>query len=303
LSKSGALVYQTAGTDGSQLMWVDREGRELGRVGEPASYGDVALSPDGRQVAVSILDGVANTRDLWIVDVARGVRTRLTNDRADDMTPVWSPDGTEIVFASNRRGHFDLYRKPASGLGEAHLVLGSTAEKYPSSWFGRSLLFWTFGAGVAGTRLDTLAMTDDAKPSTFLESTVTQGVFSPDGRLVMYSSPESGRSEIYVVPYPSPSRRWQLSDAGGSFPRWRRDGREAFYASRDNRLMAVTLSGTATDLQVGAPRPLFDIRPGGRGAFYAASPDGSRFLVNAFRETGAGTSLTIVQNWSTPPAS
>ena len=303
LSRTGALVYQTAGGDGSQLTWMDREGRELGHIGDPAQYGDVELSPDGRQVAVSILDQSTNTRDLWVVDIARGVRTRLTNDRADDMAPVWSPDGNEIVFASNRRGHFDLFRKPANGLGEAQLLFGSTAEKYPSSWFSESLLFWTFGAGVGGTRLDLLSMKGAPMPSTFLGTPVTQGVFSPDGHAVMYSSTESGRQEVYVVPYPSKSRRWQLSDNGGTFPRWRRDGREAFYASRDNRLTAVTLSGSGNDLHAGAPHPLFEIRPGGRGSFYAVSPDGSRFIVNALRETGAGAALTIVQNWSTPPAS
>lgn len=303
LSDTGALVYQTAGGDGSQLVWMDREGRALGHVGEPAQYGDVELSPDGNQVAVSILDPSANTRDLWIVDVARGVRTRLTNDRADDLAPVWSPDGTEIVFASNRRGHFSLYRKPSSGLGEAEPVFLNTAEKYPTSWFGQTLLFWTFGAGVNGSRLDMLSMTGAPNPSMFLGPPVTQGVFSPDGHAVMYASAESGRSEIYVVPYPSPSRRWQLSDAGGNFPRWRRDGREAFYASRDNRLMAVTLSGMPNNLHVEAPRQLFEVRPGGRGSFYAVSPDGSRFLVNALRENGANASITIVQNWSAPPAS
>ena len=303
MSKSGMLVYQTAGGDGSQLTWVDREGREIGRVGEPAAYGDLELSPDGRQVAVSILDPNVNTRDLWIVDVARGVRTRLTNDRSDDWAPVWSPDGSEIVFASNRRGHFDLYRKPASGLGAETLLLGDNAEKNPGSWFGKSLLFWAFGQGINGTRLDIISMTGDPKRTTFLPTPTSQGVFSPDGRSVMYTSTESGRQEVYVVPYPSPSRRWQLSNAGGTFPRWRRDGREAYYAGRDNRLMAVSLSGTPNDLHVDVPRPLFEIRPGGRGAFYAVSPDGSRFLVNMLRETSAGASLTVVQNWSTPPAS
>jgi Tol biopolymer transport system component/predicted Ser/Thr protein kinase len=302
LSTTGALVYQNAANDGSQLMWLDHEGHELGRVGEPAQYGDVELSPDGQQVADSILNPVSNTRDLWIVDVTRGIRTRLTNDRGDDVMPVWSPDGAEIVFASNRRGHFDLYRKRASGLGEAQLILGSNAEKYPNSWFGQSLLFRIFGAGVDGTRLDTLSMSGPSQPTTFLGPPATQGVFSPDGHAVMYTSPESGRQEVYVVPYPSPSSRLQLSDGGGSYPRWRHDGHEVFYASRDNRLMAVTLSGTPTDLHADQPRSLFEVRPGGRGAFYAVSPDG-RFLVNAFRETGPGTSLTIVQNWRTPPAS
>jgi serine/threonine protein kinase/Tol biopolymer transport system component len=303
MSKTGALVYQSAAGESSQLMWVDREGREIGRIGDPGRYGDVDLSPDGRQVAVSILDPVTNTRDLWVIDVTRGVRTRLTNDRAaDDMAPVWSPDGTEIVFASNRRGHFDLYRKPASGLGDAQLVYGDPAEETPGSWFEHSLLFWSFGGG-NGTRLNVLPLDGTPQKATpFLGPPVTQGVFSPDGRNVMYTSTESGQQEVYVVPYPDAARRWQLSTAGGSWGRWRHDGREAYYASRDNRLMAVTISGPPTDLQVDRPRPLFEIRPGGRGSFYGVVPDGSRFLVNAFRETSAGTSLTIVQNWSTAPA-
>jgi Tol biopolymer transport system component len=237
-----------------------------------------------------------------VVDVARGVRTRLTNDRGDDWSPVWSPDGSEIVFSSNRRGHFDLYRKSASGLGDETLIFGEVSEKYPSSWFGQTLLFWGFSATSNGTRLNTIDLSKASAPTTFLNPNASQGVFSPDGRAVIYASPDSGRNEVYVVPYPAPSRRWQLSNAGGSLPRWRHDGREAFYASRDNRLMAVTLSGGPTDLHVEAPRPLFEVRPGGRGFFYAVSNDGSRFLVNTLRETGAGSSMTIVQNWAASPA-
>jgi Tol biopolymer transport system component len=298
VSADGTLAYQTSSGSGSQLVWFDREGHQTGIVGEAAQYGDIELSPDGRQAAVSILDPVVNTRDLWIVDLARGVRTRLTSDKAEDIAPVWSPDGTRVVFASNRSGHFDLYERAASGIGAEMPVLQNALEKYPASWSkaARALLFWTFSAGQTG--LSTLMPDGDTTAKSFLGSPVNQGAFSPDGRWVMYYSGESGRSEVYVVPFPNPARRWQISTAGGSYSRWRLDGREVFYAGRNNMLTAVSVTARGDDLEVGTPRPLFEARRVGRGNFYDIAPDGEHVLLNTLREQDASATITLVQNWT-----
>ena len=151
VSTGGVLVYQ-ASSPGSQLVWFDRDGRQLGAVGESGRYGDLELSPDGRKAIVSVLDPETNTRDLWMFDVARGVRTRFTFDPADDVAPIWSPDGTRVAFTSNRKGHFDLYQKAASGIGMETVLFADDKEKYPTSWLpnGSSLLYWTFDS--AGTK-------------------------------------------------------------------------------------------------------------------------------------------------------
>jgi len=304
VSESGLLAYQPASGPGSQLVWFDREGRRLGTLGEPADYGDVELSPDGRRAAVSVLTGPSNTRDIWVFDTGRGVRTRLTFDAADDVTPVWSSDSTRILFASNRAGHFDIYEKSATGVGSDEVIIQDDSEKYPTAWSpdGLSVLYWTFGS--EGAQLRRLSRA--AKPPStagFLGPPANPGRISPNGRWVAYYSNESGRSEVYVVSFPEPSEKWQLSNAGGNLPQWRRDGQEVYYAGRDNRLMAVAIKDRGTGLDVGAPRALFEARPVGPRSFFAVAPDGQRFLVNSRRSDSLSSSITILQNWTalTPP--
>ena len=296
VSASGVIIYQPASGQGTQLVWMDRDGRPSGVLGEPANYGDVDISPDGRRAIVSVLDASTNTRDLWTFDIARGVRTRFTFDAADDANPVWSGDSSRIVFTSNRAGHFDLYEKASSGVGAERLLLGDDTEKYPTSWSSTedSLLYWTFDEG---THLWVLPLSGDKQPWKFLSPPVNPGRFSPDGRWVAYYSPESGRSEVYVVSYPNPAARWQISTTGGNLPRWRADGKEMYYVGRDNRLMAVPVDTTGRELEVQAPQPLVPARPVGPGAFYDVTPDGQRFLVNTLRDEGVSSSITILQNW------
>ena len=302
-TETGALVYQTA-TDGSQLVWVDRQGRQLESVGEPGHYGDVELSPDGRQAAVTVLDPDTNTRDIWVVDLARGVRTRLTNNRAEDVAPVWSADGTQIAFSSNRNGRFELFQKSASGTGDEQLVEGAGNDGYPSSWPSDALLFWTFLGGDAGVfrmighgAVPSKGAGEAVTAEQWLDGGASQATVLRDGRFALYVSPESGRQEVYVTGYPSHDWRTQVSLAGGTLPRWRTDGREAYYASRDNRLMAVTLTPRGTRLDVGEAQALFDVRPVSRGSYYAPSADGERFLINTLRDAGVASSLTLLQNW------
>jgi Tol biopolymer transport system component len=297
VADTGVLAYQPADARGSRLAWLDREARQLASVGEPAEYGDIELSPDGRLAAVSVLDAGTNTRDLWVFDLARGVRSRLTFDRADQAAPSWSPDGARLFFASNARGHFDVYSKAASGIGAETLVFADGSEKYPMTVTpdGRALVYWQFDTN--GATLSRLALVGDPRPVTILPSPVGPGRLSPDGRWLAYSSAESGRSEIYVVPYPSLSRRWQVSTAGGSLPRWRRDGRELLYAGRDNRLMSVPLTDEGRALAVGEAQPLFELRPVGPRSFFDVSADGRRFLVNVLAGEGLSSTIAVVQNW------
>jgi Tol biopolymer transport system component len=297
VSPAGTLAYEPATGQGSQLVWFDRQGRALGTVGDPAQYGDVELSPDGRQAAVSVLDPAVNTRDLWMFDLARGIRSRFTVDRGEDVAPIWSADGAQILFASTRKGHSDLYRKATTGLAPEQPVWADSMEKYPTSWSadGRFVLYWTFDA--TGTALHQLTLESSPHASTFIGSPVSPGRFSPDGRWVAYFSNESGRPEVYVVPFPTTSRRWQISSQGGSFPRWRQDGREIFFVSRDNKLMAVDVRTDGGTLAVGQPRALFEARAVGPRFFYDVAPDGQRFLVNTLRDGSSASTVALVSNW------
>ena len=297
VSDTGILAYTPASQAGSQLVWFDREGRQLGTVGDAADYGDVELSPDGRMAAVTVLDTATNTRDLWLVDVARGVRTRFTFDRGEDLAPIWSRDGSRVLFTSNRSGRFDLYERAASGVSPESLVFADPADKYPTSWLSdaQTLLYWTFNPD--GTALRLLTLAGGPHATTFIGSPVSPGRFSPDSRHVLYYSNESGRAEVYIVPYPVPTRKWQVSSAGGSFARWRADGNEVYYIGRDNKLTAVPVNLATDRIELGQAAPLFEARPVGPRYFYDVAPGGERFLVNVVRGGSATASVTLVQNW------
>ncbi len=290
------LAYQPVSGPVSQLVWLDRDGQQVGVLGEPDDYGDVDLSPSGDRAVVSVLDLAANTRDLWVFDVARGVRTRLTLDPGDDISPTWSSDGSQIAFASNRSGNYSIYVTPASGVGGAVELLANDGQNYPTSWSADRLLFWTFSFG-SNVLFQLEPSSRDITP--FPAPFVTTGRFSPDGRWIAYQSSESGRPEVSLVSYPDFDQRWQLSVAGGNAPQWRGDGAELYFSGRENAIMAVALAGADGVVDPSVPVPLFVARPVGRGSFFDVTPDGRRFLVNAYRGGSLSSSITVLQHWST----
>ncbi|HKR59003.1 MAG TPA: protein kinase, partial [Pyrinomonadaceae bacterium] len=229
VSNNGVLAYQS-GNPNSQLTWFDPEGKKLGTVGEPADYSTVALSPDERRAALGLLDADGRASDLWVTDVVRGNLTRLTFDPQSDSDAIWSPDGSQIVFSSNRAGDgfTNLFLKASGGASEEQVIVKSEATKFPTDWSrdGTTILFESW---LKGGAIWTLTHASDWEAKPFLQSTnfsQIQGVFSPDGRFIAYVSDESGRLEVYVQTFPTSGNKWQVSTAGGVFPRWRRDGKE-----------------------------------------------------------------------------
>ncbi len=307
VADSGALVYQT-GLDEvrSQLAWFDREGKQSGLLGDQADYTDVTLSADGRRAVVSVLDAARGGRDLWIYDVARGLRTRFTSDAADEIGPVWTPDLSRVIFASGRKGGFDVYQKQSSGSANEELLLEETLGEFPESLSpdGRFLLYVSGSGTLRRSDLFVLPLGGERKPFPFLNTPFveTQGQFSPDGQWIAYSSSESGQYEIYVAPFPGPGNRWRVSPAGGSWPRWRRDGHEIFYLAPGNALTSATVSAQGSDFKVGVVRPLFKVHPRPLvrlDAFpFDVAPDGQRFIVNSFVEETASTAITLMVNWT-----
>ena len=302
VSDNGVLAYQTGSAkNGSQLAWFDRNGKQLSVLGDVAIYSYPHLSPDGKMLTVAIVDPQNGNQDIWLYEVARGLRTRFTVDPGDERSPVWLPDGSRIVFSSNRKGHIDLYQKSASGVGSDELLLESDLEKHPMSWSpdGRFLLYSTVDPK---TKVDlwVLPLGGDRKPFPFLQTEFNEfdGQFSPDGRWIAYTSDESGRNEIYVAPFPGPGGKQQISASGGRQPRWRGDGKEIFYLAPDNKLMAAEVNGPGASLVIGAVRPLFEAHPYESGYVYDATADGQRFLVNSVVEQKASAPITMVLNWT-----
>jgi serine/threonine protein kinase/Tol biopolymer transport system component len=307
VSQSGVLVYQEAGTSGAaaRLTWVDRTGKVIANVGEPGAFGDVELSPDGQRAVVTIVDPSQGQSDLWTIDLSRGLPTRLTFDPRNDVSPLWSPDGSRIVFGSDRRerGRYDLYVKAANGTGAEQPLLATEASNLPQSWSSDSQ-FVAYGTrSAAQFELWVLPLAGERKPMPVLQTPFanTNMRFSPDGRWIAYQSNESGRAEVYVTPFPGPGGKWQVSAAGGVYPRWRRDGKEIFfYNFADQILMAATVNVQENGFQVGRVSSLFQAFPGGPRYFYDVSSDGQRFLLNTTppQNATAVEPLTLVVNWA-----
>jgi len=330
VSNTGVLVYQGAGTEEGalRLVWLDRAGKQTGVLGELATYGslspfnrssEVNLSPDGRRAAVTILQSETATSDVWIFDVTRGLRTRFTSDPANEDTPVWSPDGSHLAFRSDRTGptdaakattmrsrkeqlRGDLYQKASEGSSAEELLLADEHEKYVEAWSpdGRFLLYGVNyeGGSNGATGVWALPLFGDRKPFHFLESRFRElrSKFSPDSHWVAFQSNESGRYEVYVVSFPRPGAKYQVSTAGGREARWSHDGKEIFYLTGD-KMMAAAVKSDATHFEIASVRPLFDIRiPPDPVGVYDVSRDG-RFLITTPEQQSASDTLTLVVNW------
>ena len=301
ISREGTLAYRT-GDPGSRLLWVDRSGRDMDTLGDSGEYENPALSRDGSRLAFNLTDKSTRKTDLWIRDLARGVNSRFTFGQGSNRVPLWSPDGSVIVFTSTRTGNGDLYTKPANGQGEETLLLKSDQLKAATDWSrdGRYIAYQSFSK--TGADLWALPTFGDRKPVPILTTPFAEsnGVFSPDGRFIAYRSDESGRNEIYVQPFLKGSGKWQVSTAGGSDPTWRSDGQEIVYRGVDQRLMAADVSVVGETFQVGVPRALFAARlniVGNVRNRYAPTADGQRFLLIAPLGRDAMAPTTVVLNW------
>ena len=307
VSRTGVLVYQTgASNTESQLTWFDRAGKVISQLPMQGDLGDLQLSPDNNRVAVSILDPATRSRDLWLVDVKRGIRTRFTFDAGDEVTPMWSADGSQVIFTArpDTGGTGIVYRKPVTGLGEPVKLFSSADQPLATSLSpdgSTALLTQSNFGSVTSSDVYQLPLAGGRPATPLLNGRFNEAyaAYSPDGRWVAYQSNESGRGEVYVAPA-SGSAKWQVSQEGGSLARWRRDGKELFFISlTERKLMAVEVNGSATGFDVGAVRALFT--PGVRTSSprypYDVAADG-RFLFITGQEGSELRPLTLVVNWA-----
>jgi Tol biopolymer transport system component len=301
-SSGPVLAYRGGGgTGGVQLEWRDRRGTPLGTVGDPGDYGQITLSPDGKRAAVEVR-GEEGT-DLWVIDIGRGVASRLTDDPGDELDPVWSPDSQELAYGSNRGGEHFLFRKGLRG-GPAVPVPGArgtdnASRDRPEDWSpdGTVLLC----KKINGTTVWALPLQGGGDPEAVLEldHRLDEPQLSPDERWLAYTSEESGGWEVYVEPYRRSGERVRVSVDGGGQPQWRGDGRELFFVATDGHLMAVDAREGTAGLEVSLPTALFDV--GESEPYvdtYAVSADGQRFLVKAPVEGATPERIHVVTNWT-----
>jgi eukaryotic-like serine/threonine-protein kinase len=336
VSENGVLIYFVSGTGGGsggedswvfQLNWADRGGQPLGAVGPWASYRGVEVSPDGKRVAVHRHDAAGG--DIWVFEPPPRNPTKITFDATqDNSSPIWSPDGPRIVFASHRNGKWGLYETRSDGSGtDGELLVESDQPKAPMSWSrdGKRLVYWVHDPKTLGD-LWILPFDGDKKPVPFLASSKneTHPQISPDGKWIAYTSELTGRKEVFVQPFPSGTGRWQISpDAGlgGDWPRWRRDSQELYYHALGNAgtfgpytsgaaifgpLYAASIKATGGSIEAGTPTEvirLLALRYAHSGAdyqTYAVSDDGQRFLAFQRVITGGAASTQILPELSIP---
>jgi Tol biopolymer transport system component len=305
-SDSGVLAYRPATPSGAtRLTWFDRTGQALGVAAASPGAQNVELSPDGQRLLLERKDPETSNRDVWVMELDRGVESRLSFDAAvDECDPLWSPDGRRIIWANRTRS--PSFTEAAAAGGEARLLFETPdAISWPWSWSadGRHLLFGRWAATSQGD-LMVLSLMDPAKPVPFVASPFTEmgGQFSPDARWVVYSSDETGRDEIYIRPFPAAAGKWRVSTDGGSNPRWRADGRELFYIAPDRMLMSVAIAAGAASPSPSAPRRLFQTRISGSLGRdvrnnYVVHPDGLRFLIVTDPEQAISPPIEVILNW------
>jgi Tol biopolymer transport system component len=306
-SDTGILAFRKSNVSeaNKQLVWFDRDGKQIGQVGEPANYGGIDLSPMEDRLAVDITAN--NNRDIWVVDLARSVTSRITYEPTSDWSASWSPDGKYLGYASAGRPNAptQIYRKASSGVGGEELVSGDNDNSIAVHWSpdDKYILFSRAKNGLNNTWLQPLF--GDRKPKPFLESPFDkiQARVSPDSRWVAYTTNETGMFQVVVQSFPDANGgKWQISADGGVEPKWRGDGRELYYLALDGKLMSVPLKVDRT-IEAGRPVALFQTslavnrtRPD-RDRRYDVTKDGKRFLIVAPIAKANSTPLTLLVNW------
>ncbi len=301
ISDNGVLAYRTGGPVRSRLLWFDRAGTPLGALGPPGAFLEPAISPDANRVAVTRGAEDSVSSSIWLLDVERGGLTPLSFPPELTATPLWSPDGRQIVYSRFPTG--EVFRKDASGAGKEELIRKMETFSPLDDWSrdGRSLLFEILDLRTFTSDIGRVALNGDRRTEPILAAAFSElgARLSADARFLAYQTDESGVAEVFVRSYPDLAERWQISTGGGSQPRWRGDGRELYFVAPDRKLMAVEIT-TEPRFAAARPHALFqtNILPLVEARnHYDVTPDGRRFLVNSRLPEDATAPIVVVLDW------
>ena len=301
-SDNGVLVYSTRSSEASELVEVDRSGKQQRVLAAPPGGMMPMLSPDERRIACRVLDPQARTRDIWLIDRPRDISTRFTFETSNENYPLWSPDGKRIAYWSDASGASGIVLKQLTGSGETEMLVPLTEEVVLMDWSSDGSLIFYLTEGGTSTDIWMVPLTGERRPTLFLNGPFEEFFpsLSPDGRYLAYTSNESGRNEVYVQLFPDRSEKWQVSTRGGNEPQWSGDGREIFYLSPEQEMMSVAVR-TGSALDPGAPQALFPARVlsvalGRR--HYAVTRDGQTFILFTPTASRSLPSTTVVVNWN-----
>jgi eukaryotic-like serine/threonine-protein kinase len=305
-SDTGSLVYQSGEmTGGWDLLWLARDGKRTGSLGQVDRYFTPALSPDGTRLAVTIFNGLGGTGDIWIFDLKRGTNTRLTFGPAFQQAPVWTPDGKTIFYSSTAKGPPHIYAKAADGSGSERTVSeGNDLVEFPSSFSpdGRYLAYERrdLVKSASGFDLWVLPLSGEGKPFPIVQTPFEEREpeISPDGKWMAYRNNESGRMEVYITAFPGGGAKWQVSSNGGIGAKWRGDSKELFFVDSADNLMAVDVNAFGSAVRLGVPHVLFQVVGAQRQAGpFDVTRDGKKFLINNGNPKEGNEPVTLVLNW------
>jgi len=305
-SATGVLVYQGVGQPTRQMMWLDRNGKQLAVVGEPGEYGPPRISPDGNRGIVAKMGPDGKYAHLWILERSGAAEQLTHTEGVHEGSPVWAPDGNHIAYFGSQGKGYDLYTRLAVPDARPDLIVHSDAKKYPTDW-SRDSRYILFGLEGVGTRLDIWGFaTGDRRAAPILDTVFDEGfgAISPDGKWLAYQSGHTGRTEVYIQAFDGltsgTKRRWQVSKGGGGLPRWASNGNEVFFITQDGRLYTAPVHATADGIETGNPQMLFQTRgiPKAPWNLYDVAPDGQRFLFNMPLEWTSANPITVVTNWT-----
>ena len=301
-SQNGTLVYMSARTE-NRIVWVSRKGQTRSLMDASGSFLLPRLSPDGRRLAVVVLDRSTNRRDVWVLDLERDTFTRLTSSEFESAhEPVWSPDSRSIAFAATRTSGAarNIFVASVDGTGDP-LQLTDLEQAVPSSWSSDGKLIFFHQSVESGRNIGVVRVDEPGSEEIVLRDSFqkVEATLSPNGSWLAYMSNESGRNEVYVRPYPSLDRKWQVSSDGGSEPVWAASGRELFYRSW-TRMMVVEVA-PGEDFTASRPQVLFEgsfavDTVGNDAVNYAVTEDGESFVMIEEERTSSG--WNVVLNWT-----
>jgi Tol biopolymer transport system component len=301
-SPSGHLAYHTGETESGVVMqWFDRAGREVGTLGDQATYRTASISPDNQFVAATVMDIDEGTYDLWILEIERNVRSRFTFSPDEDIAPVWTPASDALIFGSSRNDQPGIYRKAIGGTGEVELLYETDSVPSPTSISpdGTVVMYMLRGEETSWD-IWVLSLVEPVETKPFLQTEFVEGgLLSPDGRWITYFSTESGEFQVYVKPFPGPGRRWQVSTQAAGYQFWTQGGRELIYQTiEEGDLMSVQIEPVAGGLRVSRPEILFNLEEGEAGGpRFTVSTDGERILNIPRETTQSDNLLNLVVNW------